>query len=142
MLTVKDVKSLEKEIRTAYDENVRKTLKAYADQLNDELKDNKEFADAVLIEIMERLSRGIYYLTKDYNDRYCINTGSMSVYFDNINKDIVHRRDADECNGLIKHLKEERDLMLDILYSRPSEEELPKVYDYILGSKTTIECAR
>ena len=142
MLTVKDVKSLEKEIRTAYDENVRKLLRAYADQLNEEIKDNEEFADAVLKEIMERLSKGIYYLTRDYNDRYCINTSSMSVYFDNIDKDIVHRRDADECNELIKHLKEERNLMLDIIYSRPSEEELSKVYDYILGSKTTIECAK
>mgnify|MGYP003562483374 FL=1 len=142
MLTVKDVKSLEKEIRTAYDENVRKLLRAYADQLNEEIKDNEEFANAVLKEIMERLSKGIYYLTRDYNDRYCINTSSMSVYFDNIDKDIVHRRDADECNELIKHLKEERNLMLDIIYSRPSEEELSKVYDYILGSKTTIECAK
>ena len=142
MLTVKDVKSLEKEIRTAYDENVRKLLRAYADQLNEEIKDNEEFADAVLKEIMERLSKGIYYLTRDYNDRYCINTSSMSVYFDNIDKDIVHRRDADECNELIKHLKEERNLMLDIIYSRPSEEELSKVYDYIFGSKTTIECAK
>ena len=142
MLTVKGVKTLEKEIRTAYDENVRKLLRAYADQLNEEIKDNEEFADAVLKEIMERLSKGIYYLTRDYNDRYCINTSSMSVYFDNIDKDIVHRRDADECNELIKHLKEERNLMLDIIYSRPSEEELSKVYDYILGSKTTIECAK
>lgn len=142
MLSVKDIKSLEKEIRSAYDEYARKLLRGYADKLNEEIQDNKEFADAIHKEIMDRLSKGIYYLTRDYNDRYCINTNSMSVYFDSINKDIVHRRDADECNGLLKHLKEERDLLLDIIYSRPSEEELSKVYDYILGSKTTIECAR
>ena len=142
MLSVKEVKNLEKEIKSAYDYYVRKLLREYADQLNEEIKDSKEFADAVHKEIMERLSKGIYYLTRDYNDRYCINTSSMSVYFDNINKDIVHRRDADECNELIKHLKEDRDLLLDIIYSRPSEEDLSKVYDYILGSKTTIECAK
>ena len=142
MLSVKEVKNLEKEIKSAYDYYVRELLREYADQLNEEIKDNKEFADAIHKEIMERLSKGVYYLSKDYNDRHCINVGSMSVYFESINKDIVHRRDGDECNKLIKHLKEDRDMLLDIIYSRPSEEELSKVYDYILGSKTTIECAR
>ena len=142
MLSVKEVKALEKEIQTAYDYYVRRSLNAHVDTLNNDIKANKEFADQVYKHIIEKLSSGIYYLRRDYNDRYYIESGSTTVYFSNIDSEMIYRRDTDACEKLIKPLREERDSLLDIIYSRPSAEELSSVYNYILGSKTTIECVK
>ena len=142
MLSVKEVKALEKEIQTAYDYYVRKSLNAYVESLNDEIKDNKDFEECIHKKIKDRISSGIYYLVKNYNDRYYIGVGSTTIYFENVDYDMVKGRDIDTCEDYVKHLREERDSLLDIIYSRPSAEELPSVYNYILGSKTTIECAK
>ena len=142
MLSVKEVKALEKEIQTAYDYYVRRSLNAYVETLNNDIKANKEFADRVYNHIIEKLSTGIYYLRRDYNDRYYIESGSTTVYFGNVDSEMIYRRDADACEKLVKPLREERDSLMDIIYSRPSAEELSSVYNYILGSKTTIECAK
>lgn len=142
MLSVKEVKALEKEIQTAYDYYVRKSLSAFVNTLNEDIKSNKEFADRVYKHIIEKLSTGIYYLRRDYHDRYYIESGSTTIYFSNVDSDTVYRRDTDACEELVKPLREERDSLLDIIYSRPSAEELSSVYNYILGSKTTIECAK
>jgi hypothetical protein len=142
VLSVKEVKALEKEIQTAYDYYVRKSLNAHVETLNNDIKTNKEFADRVYKHIIEKLSSGIYYLRRDYNDRYYIESGSTTVYFSNVDSEMVHRRDTDACEEIVKPLREERDSLLDVIYSRPSAEELSSVYNYILGSKTTIECAK
>jgi hypothetical protein len=142
VLSVKEVKALEKEIQTAYDYYVRKSLNAHVETLNNDIKASKEFADRIYNHIIEKLSSGIYYLRRDYHDRYYIESGSTTVYFSNVDSEMVYRRDTDACEELVKPLREERDSLLDIIYSRPSAEELSSVYNYILGSKTTIECAK
>lgn len=142
MLSVKEVKVLDKEIRSAYDYYVKKSLNTHVAQLNIDIQDNKEFADKIYKRIKDRLSMGVYYLTSDYHNRYCIGTSSVTIYFGDVDTDIVWKRDADMCEKHIKSLKEERDSLLDIIYSRPTAEELSSVYDYILGSKYTIECAK
>lgn len=142
MLSVKEIKTLEKEVLSAYDYYVRKSLNKYVDSLNEDIKDNKEFADSVYKRVIEKISSGVYYLRKDYNDRYRIDVTSTTIYFNNIDSDMVKNSDPDTCEELIKPLKDERDSLLDIIYSRPSAEELSSVYNYILGSKYTIECAK
>lgn len=142
MLSVKEVKALEKEIQTAYDYYVRKSLNAFVNTLNEDIKSNKEFADRVYKHVIEKISTGMYYLRRDYHDRYYIESGSTTIYFNNIDSNIVWRHDTAECEEYIKPLREERDSLLDIIYSRPSAEELSSVYNYILGSKTTIDCAK
>lgn len=143
MLGVNEIRSLEKKIRAACEYRVKTRIKELAASLNREMTSNEELREAIYKAVINRMvNNGIYFYTTDYNNKPYIRVGDCCIDYNSHLPKGKRRLSADECEAYLTDIYLERDLMLDIIYSRPSDEDLKVVYDYIIGGQTTIECAK
>lgn len=142
MLGVTEIKKLDKEVRESCEHRAKLTLREYVDKLNEDILHDEEFIGNIRDKIIKRMEDGVFYLGRDYFvDDYCVKTQSLSINYHEFISDKTNLT-SEACKARVSHLYEERNDILDTLYSRPSDDELQKVYDYILSSKPTIECAK
>lgn len=142
MLGVSEIKRLDKEVRESCEHRVKLAHREYVDKLNEDILHDEEFIGNIRDKIIKRMEDGVFYLGRDYfSDGYCIRTQSFAISYHDFISDKSDLT-SEACEERVHHLYEERNEFLDILYSRPDVDELQKVYDYILSSKPTIECAK
>lgn len=142
MLDVRELKSLDKQIRESCELRTRTKLKEYLKALNEEIAQDEEFRESVYKAVMKDICAGVYHISTNYNGHDYIRAGACSVYYEHhlpTGKKVIG---ADICRKHLTGMYDERDKMLDIIYSRPDANELEIVYNYILGGKPTIECAK
>lgn len=142
MLGVSEIKRIDKEVRESCEHRVKLAHREYVDKLNEDILHDEEFIGNIRDKIIKRMEDGVFYLGRDYFvDEYCINAQHLGISYYEFVPDKTNLT-SEACKARVSHLYEERNEILDILYSRPNDDELQKVYDYILSSKPTIECAK
>lgn len=138
MLDVKSVQYLDYEIRKAHDRYLHTRVVDYCNEFVQMIRDDATIIDKFVKDMLEGV-KGWYYPS-----------GSMGYIHASYTRfdpnDYVPREMREERDKNLEKIASElavvRDRLLDTLYSRPSEEEIELIHDYINQSRAEIECAK
>lgn len=138
MLDVKSVQYLDYEINKAHERYLHKRLIDYCNEFNQKIRDDETIMNKFINDMLDTVN-GWYYPSSSSSYIYIGHTRFDPNEY--VPLEMREKRDED-----IKKIEGDliivRDRLLDTLYSRPSDEEIELIHDYINQSRAVIECAK
>lgn len=136
MLDVKQLSYLDNAIKSAYGRYIYEALKEYCIEFNKSLLSNETVLENF------RNAAEDFIMTWYYATGCSINTNYQRYNpNDYVPAELRAERDK-HVEKLVAHHSKVRDMYLDLLYSRPSDEEIDTIYFYVNNSHKEIECAK
>lgn len=138
MLDVKSVQYLDYEIRKAHERYLHKRLVDYCNGFIRKIRDDETIMNKFIADMLDSV-KDWYYPSSSA----CYIHVGYTRFDPNDYVPLEMRNERDNDIGEIEEgLIIVQDRLLDILYSRPSDEEIELIHDYINKSRSEIECAK